>query len=439
MATEEPLQIALDGVSARTVFCEGDVVRGKVRVDTKLQSSRVSICFKGLAISRINERQGNSHATRVSKYTLLQYDTILFSGEDIASSASEDDSFATFPFEFRFPAAVQARTYSEPSRTFESEPGHALPPTFTADVRGQPQSVQYYLEASILTMHLKIFSSEKKKVTYLNFSPVCTDPTPALSPALTTRTMSHTRQSRRLIPDYEPHGLRAHFCDLIPSSKDPSASFAVKMHLPQTIRAGHPFSISFGITHGERSADIATPPPLHLHALTVSIKAHTQVRVVSLSQICRATTRKITIAERHWDAKHGEASSSSSAPPLLLPAGGEMVPLASLLENEGQLVVPKHFTPSFKSYNIVRSYDLVAVLSIECAGKMFDVKAVGDHVKGSTVLPWPGLREAEAGERIAFAEDGAADGGMYWEDEDGGEELPPPPYEEVVGKENDGD
>lgn len=417
-----PIQIVVDGWTNYRVYSEGDLVKGVVKIDTRIKSTRVTISFQGRADSRVARMTSTTsagHTVSHAKGTLFRFSETLFEGEDVGSlqsGSNPSDPFVSIPFQFQFPRVVQGNvdygSNLKKDSNFEHEPGHALPPSMNAEVWGHYQSIRYHLEASMPYTSKKIFNSTKTDTRIIRFIPSCVDPSPALSPKFDHRTVSLTRHSRRLDPSHEHdnHGLRSHIKELFPSSSDPSATFSVTTHVPDAARAGSSIHVSFGIRHEARSPQLTDPPSLRLHGFCVTLHALTHARApyggLSNDELSALDDHKTTIAERHWRGeKHGE-----EIPPVL-PAEGEDVDVATLTE-EGSLAIGKSVLPTFKTYGLARKYLLQLVLWVECAGKVFEIGESARHP--ITVLPWPDLRPGDSSATQVEREEG----------------MPPPSYQE---------
>ncbi|KAH7054377.1 hypothetical protein B0J12DRAFT_451528 [Macrophomina phaseolina] len=447
---DPPIQITVNdgGEGMQRVYTSGEIVSGTVRVDARTKTTRVSIDFTGSTTTRVSKNNGQYRQVLKARVNLFRLSSVLYSGGDIESLSSADNPFVSFPFTFRFPHEVRlaANKRFEKSHAFEHQPGHPLPPTLRVDVRntgGCPCTIQYSLEATMANSSSKRFSfhNQKQALRVLNFTPAYNnnnyyynnstasatpDPHPASS------TSRFTRHSHRLDPECSAahhNGVRARLKDAFPSSKDPSATFAITTTAPTLVRAGagagagpSSFPITLTLAHRDRSPELqaAEPPPVFLRRFRAALEARTRIRVPYASltgarDIEASQTNAYVLGERRFG---GSGRSGDDAPPL--PADGTPLGLEGLAEGQGRAWrLGKDVAPTFRTYGIARTYALRVALWVECAGKVFEVKdaAPGHAVR---VLAWPDAVEAEGADGLA----GTGEGGGV---EDAGEGAGEPP------------
>ncbi|EKG19099.1 hypothetical protein MPH_03620 [Macrophomina phaseolina MS6] len=265
-----------------------------------------------------------------ARVNLFRFSSVLYSGGDIESLSSADNPFVSFPFTFRFPHEVRlaANKRFEKSHAFEHQPGHPLPPSLRVDVSntgGCPCTIQYSLEATMANSSSKRFSfhNQKQALRVLNFTPAYNnnnyynnstasatpDPHPASS------TSRFTRHSHRLDPECSAahhNGVRARLRDVFPSSKDPSATFAITTTAPTLVRAGaragpSSFPITLTLAHRDRSPELqaAEPPPVFLRRFRAALEARTRIRVPYASLTgARDIEASQTNAYMFWVTRH---------------------------------------------------------------------------------------------------------------------------------------
>jgi hypothetical protein len=373
-----------------TVFTSGERVKGRIRVKTSTGAERVTVSFIG-----------SSSCSKDDDTILFSYTETLFSGPGTIPSHT-DPPHVDYPFEFRFPDNVELEPGQlngapyNPSRLFEHQPGHLLPPSLR--IEDSIAKVEYYLEAQILSPNL-FFAGRTKVRQQLRFSPSVT-PThlslPPSTPCLPVLVQRRTRFLLPALPSENAHPTRLmRLKDALHRNDQPYAMFSITVNIPSEIRIGEAMPMSISLVHCERSEEIPTPPVVFLRSISATAMTHIHARVPLAASEINNRDHISETSERNTVFSHTFES---------LPLSDGMI--------LGDLVVGEDVMPTFKSYGVATSHDLHLKLGIECAENLSDVNLVRMDIK---ILPMtrPGMRVEEETELPVY------------EEEEG-----PPPYEE---------
>ncbi len=378
----------------------GDTVRGSVVYthDRNARGVKTTIKFTGVAKSKIGPR-GNIHQPSYGvESNLFQFE------KSVRKQGYGNNQTYTWPFEFTFPGGVQSTSekhrYST-NENFPRDPGHVLPPSWHGGSRpeeGEHNSISYIIEATIASGISK--SPTAKHVITIPFSPVrgMDDYHPILTPVENPL----SRTTPLLDPNFRghEHTIAGHSIAL----HQPTSHFDIRLELPEKTCAGSKIPMLIGVAHDHSRTTAQVVPPVYLKRILISLETCTRVRVpagfMGLGQEPQECWSETTI----------------------LGDGGLLhLPLCDstdVHEFVKELAINEDLTPTFKTYNIARSYVLHIKVEVECAQKLFEL----DMVRKLCLLPSTCKPTTAARARRAAHQPPTL---LSPVDE------PPPPYEEV--------
>lgn len=156
------------------------------------------------------------------------------------------------------------------------------------------------------------------------------------------------------------------------TSKLPVAKFGIQILLPKVAVLGMKFPVKLKIEHDIEGSSAPAPPMVLLKKCTIELHCLTQIQCIRDEIFAPGDT------QRDWKETFPLASCDFSEKMDKAPAITEMMELNKLM----QIGVPTHQKPSFRTFNIRRSYKLGIKLSVECAQKTFkrEFQPYGDFV-----------------------------------------------------------
>ncbi|USP75014.1 uncharacterized protein yc1106_02288 [Curvularia clavata] len=419
---EGPISIAFSRSSRRSIHTNNDLVKGVVHVKARLQIKRVTIKFIGKTTCRLsNDRNpANPHVAEVE----------LFCHEKTLSriqmpTPTCPPSRVEYPFEFRFPEAVEAKPMLQneapfkPGGLFEHESGHQLPPSLWLNENDICN--EYFLRAEYVAEQTS-FTLNPVVVHQLRFSPSVPElDVPSPLPLLPAPPIRFERKSRPSTPDPTKErrtslkrlttGLRG-----VDKVEDSSATSLLVLRAPAQYRVGASttalkISLQATLTDGyEQPA-----APVYLRGIRAQVSAHFHYRVplasASAGEVCAESIEKFDLFNQRY-----------SKP-------GIQVTQDTVLDG---FQINKIVPPTFKTYAVALNYDVKYNLLLECAGKESEHEVEMKDVLiepmtrpggqlGPPEEPPPPLRLGELDVAQELMRQGGASGQVAVQ-------LPPPPY-----------
>jgi hypothetical protein len=268
-----PLYIDLDiPVHTRKHYAPGDVVTGRVRVESKSKPLHIKINFVGRCKVCITQGSSDMETIFPIKTVFFSRTIDLFSDQDSSYKEmiwTNTDRYVYFPFGLCFPREVEREApMSEgqpfkPDAQFERLPGHQLPPSFSGvHSREREQKIEYMVEAIMNMQKSTLFIRKEEKVRQrLLFRPI--GASPPESPPQLCRPIVLRRQTRLLDPSAPIiKGLmhRMKYRVSHDKAEEPSVTFSLAASIPLVVRAGQPVPILLFLQHLDRSDSIPAPP-----------------------------------------------------------------------------------------------------------------------------------------------------------------------------------
>jgi hypothetical protein len=359
------LSIRLDSPASPHSTCVvGDKVSGSV-VLKSLQDEAVGsvqITFFGRAKTKIHRSNGQSTTTYKGRADFFRYTESLYNAKYTLRAGEY-----AWPFTFTFPnATLQNNPYTQWKATggFNNQPGHPLPPTFSASHHGfsgnYESFIEYKLEATLSRPpeSYVFFARGLNADVRLNYSPTRALENP--DPELMRKFQTITHSSLLLLAENEERSLtfKEKTKSIFKSNDLPRSCFSIFADLPRVICSGQRIPVFIGIEHKLHQSTAPQMPIVKLRSLALRILATTSVRAptrLSFSgDVTDTTTDKMPL----------ENGSFLSVPLT------EHMDLREYYANH----VGKLLEPTFSTYNICRSYRLDLKLTVQCVDKDFTVQ-----------------------------------------------------------------
>ncbi|KAF3036601.1 hypothetical protein E8E12_007968 [Didymella heteroderae] len=346
------ISIAFSRSTIRGIHTNNDQVRGVVHVKSNIKVKSVTIRFVGHSTCRTFE----GASQHVSSTELFCYEEIL---QRIAMPSDNcPPNRVEYPFEFRFPEAVQLppSTPCPPDTQFENEPGHSLPPSLWWDestVRNE-----YVLEAQFLSDE-RHFTMNPKVVHQLRFFPSI--PEIGLSDQMPLQPAPPVRIERRSRPESGGRGrgtlqrLSRRISRSTESLDEPVISNLLILSVPEHYRVGSEstLKVSLQCANDTRNDRVA---PVYLRGIRAQAIAHIDYRI----PISSHTSPACNIL-RSGESKFDLFNRRYAIPGLLL----DTTTHTDVEAFDIRKLVP----PTFKTYNIALRYDVKYDILLECGGK----------------------------------------------------------------------
>ncbi|RAR01458.1 hypothetical protein DDE83_008895 [Stemphylium lycopersici] len=354
---EGPISIAFTKSSRRTIHTNNDLVKGVVHVKARLQIKHVTIQFIGKTTCRIsNDRNpANPHIAEVKlfchKKTLKRSET---------PSATCPPSRVEYPFEFRFPEAIEAEAGLQNGAPFQQNPcfeiatGHALPPSLWWNE--STICNEYFLRAEYVAEQIS-FTLNPVVVHQLRFSPSVPElEIPRVLPALPAPPIRFERKSRASTP--EPTKERRASLKRLTSGlrsgekqDDASATSLLVLSAPSQYRVGASSTLKLSL-QATLSDGLEQPAPAFLRGIRAQVSAHITFRIplasASNGEVRNDSVEKFDLFNQRYSKPGIEITQDT------------------VLEGfEINNIVP----PTFKTYGVALHYDVKYNLLLECAGK----------------------------------------------------------------------
>ncbi|KAJ4401351.1 hypothetical protein N0V91_008015 [Didymella pomorum] len=347
------ISIAFSKSTIRGVHTNNDQVRGVVHVKSNIKVKTVSIRFVGRSTCRTLD--GTSQ--QFSSTELFCHEKVL--RKIVMPSENCPPNRIEYPFEFRFPEAVQLPSSIPcPAESrFEHEPGHSLPPSLWWDestVRNE-----YILEAQFVSDE-RHFTMNPKVVQQLRFFPSV--PETGLPDQALLQPAPPLRIERR-VPRPEPCGrgrgalqrLSRRISGSTESLHEPVSSDLLILSAPKHYRVGLRSVLKFSLQSvndisNERAA------PVCLRGIRAQAIACIEYRIPTPSHIS-PTSHLIRSGESKFDLFNRRYA---------IP--GLHLDTATPTEVEA-FEIRKLVPPTFKTYNVALKYDVKYDILLECGGK----------------------------------------------------------------------
>ncbi|MCJ1353908.1 MAG: hypothetical protein MMC33_003895 [Icmadophila ericetorum] len=359
----------------KQVYHPGDRVSGKVLLDTKedIDVTRIFVKFEGRTASRAHRASGGDRQVHHGRTTLFEEQQTVFNGNYTLRKQVYE-----WPFEFIFPTdcrhAKGDQFQDALNYNFDVDPEQGLPPTFLADDDSWNwfcrSSVVYELIATVESSKRKLFK-HSTDITYtspLFLLPPPTTGTPDSNFQLEKRTLFV--QSMHLNPEIGSRSLtlKEKMSSAIHHSHLPTATFDLSVQFPTYDLPGSSLPITISISHDlQRSTHGGEPPMVYLKRYELNLESTTKIRCIPAT---------ISLESSDPSPKWTQTLTSYTSPEKDL-----HVPIPEALDlrthSSNRLLLPWHITPTFRTFNISRTYSLKLKLVLECAQHKLHVEFEG--------------------------------------------------------------
>ncbi|KAL8694449.1 MAG: hypothetical protein Q9224_003568 [Gallowayella concinna] len=347
----------------------GSPVSGTVSLhgDCTLKVQTVKISLKGRCKTKITESGSNNNKVHHrGRVPLFEYEKILFTGPYSMNPPHE------WQFEFRFPEQCEAsglNQFQSSSEMFNEDQHQPLPASFShvtssfigADVDA---FVRYELEAALVTPPGSRGDMEITKLLTLKTERYEQNPEPDSFFA----SQRSVVQSLYLAPGYEHRNptFREKLKAEIHSSKLPKAQHVLAALLPTVGVIGRRVPLTLGVTYDEDYSTTISAPRVFLRNVKVRLVSTTTVRCVSDSlwssdDVSDSNQDELPLGEQDFNDQNVELTDRMDV--------GELMDLKIMAREAFGSLTWVPLVPSFKTFNIVRSYSFKVYVVTECGKK----------------------------------------------------------------------
>lgn len=324
-------------------------------------------------------------------------------------SENEDTDRNRWSFSFTLPldcSASQRNSFAS-SPYFNSDPNQPLPISFVADnVQDGSCSIVYELQATLMPPSKDGYYTNEgcvKKIEILVYRPrSIQQPTPNYNTKSATfiyrSLLLLSREERELA--HRPLTIKEKLKLKPPAMEHlPKAVFEIRVQTPSAVIIGQPLPLLLQVQYDSETSTV--PPPIfHLKRVTIYLCEETSISGLKRGGGYESTrwTKEITLQEAEFGTRR--------------PRVEEHLDLKKVMDT----IVHADLTPTFKTFNIARTYSLKVFVRLECAGKEHLV--FGDYKRCTLLAEEYDSQGAEYNEPVPV---------MIGEDND-----PPPPYHFVA-------
>ena len=392
----------------------GDTVSGLVcLVGQDVQAKGQEVDVGSITIEFTGKSTTAKHWPRTPNFIrLFSFKKTLFTGPKRLHAPydqSEDVERNQWPFSFTLPLDCSAsqRDSVASSSYFNSDPNQPLPVSLADDnIQGGSCSVVYELQATLMSPPKDGYYTNEgciKKVEVFVFRPRSIE-RPSFN--FNTKSATFTYRSLLLLPReqrelaHRPLTIKEKLKLKSPSIEHlPKAVFEIRVQTPSVAVIGQPLPL---MLHVDYNTDVSTVPPPIFHLKRVTIHLCEETSILGFKRAggneCTRWTKEITLHEKEFEARKTRVEGH--------------LDLNKVMET----AVHHHLIPTFKTFNIARTYSLKLFVRLECAAKEHLV--FGDY-KRCTLLA-----EEYDSQMAAYDEPARI--------MDEGENDPPPPYHFVL-------
>ena len=342
----------------------GTIISGTVSLhgDVSVNVELITITLVGRCKSKVVRSNGQSSTTYRGRAPLLEYRQVLFKGPNTMQTNGHSWSFT-----FTLPARCQALgadPFMQRHDLFDVNLQQSLPPSFVSEKTSftwrSECFVKYELEASLVGKGPKLFSIGDLKIAKtLDFT--TTRVVEIVKPEFIGKSQKIACYSLHLQPGREDGPLT--FKEKLQSmrTKLPVAMFNLHVLLPKVGILAHPLPLILKIKHDIEASTAPSPPTVTLRKCTVRLEANTYIQCIR-DEIFRQGDEQRDWSDEFHIASVDYSADMDKAPPLT-----ESTDLQKLM----RIKIPWHYKPSFRTFNIRRSYRLAVKLSVDCAHRTF--------------------------------------------------------------------
>lgn len=368
---------------------------------------RVTLSFWGRAKTKIIEARGNSGSANYrGRAPLFSQTQIIHDGPYrlLANCPSE------VYFSINFPSRViQGQGLFEADSAWEDRPGHDLPPTMSFSETGFGSNFESYVEYNICAeVEVQGIEVEIPRPIYTHVIYHPPSQLHGVHQQLRRKSIAvdrkHIVQNRMLLPEAErPMGFKARAKAALTLNAYPRYPFNVNIQCPQHLQIGTIPVITIHVAplpDDELCTMSGHRPDVELLSYSIKIKAHTYVRCEKF--LMREHRNQGDMTAYKYD-------SPAHTAPVTLDESNAWTVLA-----QGKMI-DASVCPSFRTYNIRRTYIVATSITIRVAGEKIDTSATSGgiviHPLDRNQGVWrpgmydPGASASQQGNRALFGED----------------------------------
>ncbi|KAL8727295.1 MAG: hypothetical protein Q9181_005759 [Wetmoreana brouardii] len=321
----------------------------------------IKIIFAGRCKTKVTENGYNN--TRIhhrGRVPLFHYEQTLFKGPYTLRAPHQ------WQFNFTFPQQCNTcggRFFKSSSSVFDDDMHQPLPPSFShgsSSLMGSDVEtfICYELEAALVTPPNTRGNLQVTKTLTLKVQRGNQNPEPRLSYACSPQYV----QSLYLLPGYQHRAptLGEKLKAKVKSGKLPKAQYLLKALLPTVGVLGQPLPLALGVSHDEHHSTTTDAPTVFLRKVNVKLVSTTWVRCASGSMwssndVIEQVTSDHRIGEQDFSHEH-----------LQMADRMDISSMMGLALSTGRSFFSESLAPTFKTFNITRSYILKVHVTTEC-------------------------------------------------------------------------
>ena len=344
---------------------------------------------------------------------LFFFEMILFTGPRRLFAApctqTQNTDRNSWPFSFILPLDCSAsqRDSLASSSCFNSDPNQPLPISFADEnVQGGSCSIVYELQATLKPPTKNGYYTGEGCTKNVEISVYKPRNIQQPIPSYNTKRAAFIHRSLILLPREErelahrPLTIKEKLKLKSPSTEHlPKAVFEIRVQTPSAAIIGHPLPL---MLHVDYNLEASTVPPPNFHLRRVTIYLCEETSSWGLNRAgghdSARWTKEIPLQEKEFETRR--------------PRVEEHLDLRKVMDTK----IHHDLTPTFKTFNITRTYSLKVYVRLECAGKEHLV--FGDYKRCSLLAEEYDAQTAGYNEPAPVMDD---------EDDD-----PPPPYDFVT-------
>ena len=431
---------------AKDFYHPGDTITGFVRSQpiSEFEVKHVTISFSGRAKTKLAV-----NGSGMGSYSWINYRARieLFEDKKILLQGPYTLRKQVYEWPFTFTLPIDCRRGKgdsfgslAPNGVFDDDPSQPLPPSIRQEFKGNETRDSFYIN-----YELNVELQSSKTVSLHGRDRECKEIITVIpyrstfSPPLPTTTKSNDFECRSLYLKPTPPSLTERMKSKLSTSSLPSALFTVTATIPTTAITGQQLPVDLSITHNTSASTANTLPQVYLRSWAFRLIERTALRALHeernpIPQNLSPAGAKTSL----WDPEVDFQEYSTKADPVVL--SNETLHLNELAD----LAIPTTKVPSFKTFNINRSYGLKLIVVLECAKEKFTAEFVIPRLillsgyyggeKDMNGHDGPPTFEQSMGQ---YGQNGLSDGIEDKKDPNGPgdmpqEEMGPPPFEAGV-------
>ncbi|KAL9578428.1 MAG: hypothetical protein Q9212_005724 [Teloschistes hypoglaucus] len=330
------------------------LLQGKDRLDVE----SIQMVFTGRCKTKVTEKgASNSRTHHRGRITLFRYQQVLFTGPYTLQPPHQ------WPFNFQFPERCNTRggaIFKHPSTLFDDNMHQELPPSFNyGDIAWTGPDIDSFVgyELEVLLVKSSSMRGIIQVTKDLTMEPYRQEPNSDAQLAYLSQ--QWTVQSMYLLPEYQERKptFGEKLKGKVHSGKMPKSHYVLTALVPTVGILSQPLPLVLGATYDEDRSTTTTAPAVFLRKVVVTVALRTVVRCAtgsmwSTADVIEETSDEYIIGQRDFSAQALEMSDRMQIDSLMS------------LSLRRSMLAP--MTPTFRTFNIYRSYGIKVVVVTEC-------------------------------------------------------------------------